>query len=122
MIRVGGFLQYCNKYNNSVYQECIKPILLTGTAAEKEAVREILYLCVDTGLRALAPFMPFLSEELYQRLPRNVNQNVESVSVAEYPTPNQVGRQYSLYFKLYIVISEQKLLISLRSKIHFNFF
>jgi valyl-tRNA synthetase len=32
--------------------------------------RECLYTCLDIGLRLISPIMPFISEELYQRLPR----------------------------------------------------
>ena len=32
--------------------------------------RNVLYVCLDSGLRLISPFMPFISEELFQRLPR----------------------------------------------------
>uniref|UniRef100_A0A671YNW0 Valine--tRNA ligase n=1 Tax=Sparus aurata TaxID=8175 RepID=A0A671YNW0_SPAAU len=32
--------------------------------------RQTLYTCLEVGLRLLSPLMPFVSEELYQRLPR----------------------------------------------------
>ncbi|XP_014117987.1 PREDICTED: valine--tRNA ligase, partial [Pseudopodoces humilis] len=36
---------------------------------DPEAARLTLLTCLDAGLRLLAPFMPFLAEELWQRLP-----------------------------------------------------
>ena len=36
---------------------------------ERESARAVLYTCLDTGLRLLHPLMPFVTEELYQRLP-----------------------------------------------------
>jgi valyl-tRNA synthetase len=50
--------------------------------------KSILYLCLNTGLRLLSPFMPFLTEELYQRLPdKNL---APSVMISSYPVPEQV--------------------------------
>ena len=45
------------------------------------------YTCLDHGLRLMHPFMPFVSEELYQRLPgRHV---LDSVAVVAYPSAQQ---------------------------------
>ena len=49
-------------------------------------VRNLLYLSLDTILRALSPFMPFLSEELYQRLHVADQNSPESVCIASYPS------------------------------------
>lgn len=44
----------------------------------------------ETFLRLLSPFMPFISEELWQRLPNN-HDMAKSVMVADYPTSELVS-------------------------------
>jgi valyl-tRNA synthetase len=61
------------------YLELIKPIMFGAVAAASHAggdvataqrlARGILYLCLDHGLKLLHPFMPFVTEELWHRLP-----------------------------------------------------
>jgi valyl-tRNA synthetase len=60
-----------------VYLEACKA--LTTPSAQST-----LYYCLDAGLRLLHPVMPFVTEELWQRLPRQATQP-ESIVVAEYP-------------------------------------
>ncbi|CAI5439039.1 unnamed protein product [Caenorhabditis angaria] len=74
-----------------VYIEAIKPVLYGENKTAKQVALSVLYLCVDTGLRLISPMMPFISEELWQRLPRLADCDYESpsVTVAEYPTPEQ---------------------------------
>ncbi|GFN76516.1 valine--tRNA ligase [Plakobranchus ocellatus] len=74
-----------------VYLEAIKPIFTPykRDGRHSMAVRSILHLCTDTFLRAAAPFMPFLCEELYQRLPAEKEDRAPSVCVATYPQPQQ---------------------------------
>ena len=43
------------------------------------------YTCLETGLRLLSPFMPFLTEELWQRLPRRPGETTPSICIATYP-------------------------------------
>jgi len=76
-------------YARCVSQEYCKPVLQTGSPAQVQVVRNILYWCVDAGLRMLSPFMPFITEELYQRLTRRDN-TAPSISVAQFPLPQQV--------------------------------
>lgn len=66
-----------------VYLETLKPIFQNGTDDQKSAARKTLFLCLDYGLRLISPFMPFITEELWQRLPRS--NKVASVCVAAYP-------------------------------------
>lgn len=48
---------------------------------------QVLFSCADVGLRLLAPLMPFLAEELWQRLPpRPGAPPAPSISVAPYPS------------------------------------
>jgi len=44
-------------------------------------------LCIETCLRLLHPFMPFLTEELYHEMPHRVFAP-ESIMIARYPTSN----------------------------------
>uniref|UniRef100_UPI00358E6D4B valine--tRNA ligase, mitochondrial-like isoform X2 n=1 Tax=Myxine glutinosa TaxID=7769 RepID=UPI00358E6D4B len=67
------------------YLETVKSVLRFGNAAEQHMVRQTLYHCTELGLRLIAPFMPFLAEELWQRLP--VYCRPESICIASYPSP-----------------------------------
>ncbi|XP_041480879.1 valine--tRNA ligase-like isoform X2 [Lytechinus variegatus] len=68
-----------------VYLEYTKPLLLTPDAPHLGVVRQILYTCLDAGLRLISPFMPFISEELFQRLPRRTSSEPPSICVTPYP-------------------------------------
>ncbi|XP_035683587.1 valine--tRNA ligase-like isoform X1 [Branchiostoma floridae] len=67
------------------YLESIKPIIYGKDEAAKETTRQTLYTCLEVGLRLLSPFMPFITEELWQRLPRRSNEAAPSICVASYP-------------------------------------
>lgn len=68
-----------------VYLECLKPVFQSGSEEVKCAARKTLYTCLNLGLKLLSPFMPFITEELYQRLPRADAATVASICVAPYP-------------------------------------
>lgn len=75
------------------YIEYLKPSFYAEKQDEKQRIEyknscEILYTCLDVGLRLISPFMPFISEELYQRLPRRQPQkDAPSITVTWYPLP-----------------------------------
>ncbi|MGH0128051.1 UNVERIFIED_CONTAM: hypothetical protein FKN15_036096 [Acipenser sinensis] len=75
-----------------VYLESVKPVLQTGPTEQADRARQVLLLCVGQALSLLAPFMPYLSEELWQRLPKPAGQepSYHSISVAPYPAPSQL--------------------------------
>lgn len=57
--------------------------------ADKQAAYSTLYTCLVTLSRLLAPFLPFLSEAMYQNLVRSVSPNApESVHLTDWPEPN----------------------------------
>ena len=65
------------------YIELIKPRLLSDNREDSEnAQRVILYVLTGT-LKMLHPYMPFVTEELYQALPHDA----ESIMISEYPEP-----------------------------------
>eukprot|EP00937_MAST-01D_sp_MAST-1D-sp2_P004645 g4645.t1 len=73
-----------------VYLEAIKPAMKAGGDAKKHA-QWALFLCVDVGLRLMHPICPFVTEELWQRLPGhgvNLEKKVDSIMLAEYPASN----------------------------------
>ncbi|XP_026795850.3 valine--tRNA ligase [Pangasianodon hypophthalmus] len=76
-----------------VYLESVKPVLSrTDAEGEKQAdiCRQTLYTCLDVGLRLLSPIMPFVTEELFQRLPRRRPQDSPpSISVTPYPDSSE---------------------------------
>ncbi|XP_015274914.1 PREDICTED: valine--tRNA ligase, mitochondrial [Gekko japonicus] len=69
----------------SVYMESIKPILSSRDPARLLSTRQTLYSCTDLALRLLSPFMPYLTEELWQRLPKVDTASPPSICVARYP-------------------------------------
>uniref|UniRef100_A0A3P8WTC0 Valine--tRNA ligase n=1 Tax=Cynoglossus semilaevis TaxID=244447 RepID=A0A3P8WTC0_CYNSE len=72
-------------YNFWLYELC--DVYLDDNSRRQAAVcRQTLYTCLDVGLRLLSPMMPFVAEELYQRLPRRRPQSdAPSVCVTPYP-------------------------------------
>ncbi|KAK3059939.1 hypothetical protein LTS18_009700, partial [Coniosporium uncinatum] len=52
---------------------------------EKNSAIETLYTALDYSLRLVHPMMPFVSEELWQRLPRRPNDTTPSICIAKYP-------------------------------------
>lgn len=52
---------------------------------DRQVAREVLYTCLDWSLRLMHPLLPYLTEELYQRLPPSPTK-VESIVKAPYPT------------------------------------
>jgi valyl-tRNA synthetase len=70
-----------------VYIEAIK-LVTDPSYADAEARRSAqntLYTVLDNGLRLLHPFMPYVTEELWQRLPRRPTDKTPSIMLAKFP-------------------------------------
>mmetsp|Transcript_63371 Transcript_63371/g.136300 ORF Transcript_63371/g.136300 Transcript_63371/m.136300 type:complete len:1062 (+) Transcript_63371:169-3354(+) len=77
-----------------VYLELLKPRFYgeaadEATTRDREVARGTLYVCLDWALRLMHPLLPYLTEELYQRLPPSPAKH-ESITIAPYPT-NVIG-------------------------------
>jgi valyl-tRNA synthetase len=70
------------------YLESIKPVMNGSDETAKTAICNTLYIILDEGYKILSPFMPFITEELWQRLPRRSGDFSESICVSEYPAEN----------------------------------
>ena len=71
--------EYCDWY-----LELAKPALADTGSRHAALTRQTLVESFETLLRLLHPFMPFITEEIWQTLPHTG----DSVMVAPYPTPN----------------------------------
>uniref|UniRef100_H2ZWJ3 valine--tRNA ligase n=1 Tax=Latimeria chalumnae TaxID=7897 RepID=H2ZWJ3_LATCH len=78
-----------------VYLECVKPVLQSGDTPPVQVVQRVLYFCTERALCLLAPFMPYLTEELWQRLPRPGGNAAPSVCVTTYPTAAELAKWYN---------------------------
>ena len=85
---------YWQDFLCDVYIEAIKPIFKNGSPEEKEITRNVLHFCIDSGLKVLHPLMPFVTEELFQRLNYEINKILNlhttiitpSISLADFPS------------------------------------
>ncbi|MFZ5444320.1 MAG: valine--tRNA ligase [Myxococcota bacterium] len=70
------------------YIELSKSALRNETDPEaRDSARAVLVFCLDQILRLLHPFMPFITEEIWQKLP--MERPVESICIAAYPTEDR---------------------------------
>lgn len=66
------------------YLELSKPLLDSGDAALVKETEQTLVHVIETTLRALHPMMPFITEEIWQRVPKHAAA-AKSIMVARYP-------------------------------------
>lgn len=69
------------------YIELAKGSLRGDDVHAKESTQATLVFCLDQILRALHPFMPFISEEIWQKLP--MERATDSIMIAAYPTEDR---------------------------------
>lgn len=68
-----------------VYIENSKFLILEGTPEQQKSARDTLYNSLEAALKLIHPFMPYISEELWQRIPRRPSDKTPSIVVASYP-------------------------------------
>jgi valyl-tRNA synthetase len=69
-----------------IYIEAMKPLTADDAPDDvKRSAQNTLYTCLDLGMRMLHPFMPFVTEELWQRLPRRPEDKTVSIALAKFP-------------------------------------
>ncbi|HKO30261.1 MAG TPA: class I tRNA ligase family protein, partial [Nitrospiraceae bacterium] len=71
--------EYCDWY-----LELIKPTLQNPASPEAPGTRQTLVETLETSMRLLHPFMPFLTEEIWHTLPHQG----ESIVIQRYPVPD----------------------------------
>ncbi|SJL02337.1 probable VAS1-valyl-tRNA synthetase [Armillaria ostoyae] len=88
-----------------VYIEAMKPMTDDKASIEtRRSAQQTLYTCLDYGLKLLHPFMPFVTEELWQRLPRRPGDATPSIMVSRFPVFDEAfvfedaDREFDLVF------------------------
>ena len=78
-----------------IYIEAMKP-LSSDSAPEsvRRSAQNTLYTCLDAGLKMLHPFMPFVTEELWQRLPRRPEDETITITLSAFPRAVGSFRSY----------------------------
>ncbi|KAK3364257.1 hypothetical protein B0T25DRAFT_576557 [Lasiosphaeria hispida] len=62
-----------------------RSILSVGIPEEQNSVQQALFRTLDTSLRLMHPSMPFITEELWQRVPRQRGDTTPTIMPAPYP-------------------------------------
>jgi len=67
------------------YIELVKDDLYKGDAERQASAKYVLWLVLENLLRLLHPFMPFITEEIWQALPKKSG-CADSIMIATFPT------------------------------------
>jgi len=67
------------------YLELTKPRIYSDNAASSDTARQVLYHVLKTSLRLLHPFMPYITEEIWDRVKTGAEGRL---ILAEWPTPD----------------------------------
>jgi valyl-tRNA synthetase len=74
------------------YLELAKPLLAGNDAAVAAETRDVLVHVLETALRLLHPMMPFITEEIWQRVPKHAGVSA-SIMVAPYPDADREAQR-----------------------------
>ncbi|NND43749.1 MAG: valine--tRNA ligase [Xanthomonadales bacterium] len=78
--------EYCDWY-----LELSKPALQSGTEAQQNATRHTLLSVLETLLRTLHPFMPFITEEIWQRVREPLGRAPGTIMLQPWPEAQAQG-------------------------------
>ncbi len=76
--------EYCDWY-----VELSKSALKDEEPNKKKAAQTTLVMTLETTLRLLHPIMPFITEEIWQKLPRKIRGEEESIMIASFPKSDE---------------------------------
>jgi valyl-tRNA synthetase len=103
-----------------VYLEMIKPVVYDKSEENSNsrwAAQATLWIALEAGLRILHPMMPFVSEELWQRMPGRGTLGADepvSIMVTKYPECNSAFRDTKVEESMDVVMKVVKACRQLR--------
>jgi len=77
--------EYCDWY-----LEFSKSTVLTGSPEDQAAIRHTLLRVLETSLRMLHPIMPFITEEIWQRVKSPLGISGDSIMMQPFPEPEDL--------------------------------
>ncbi|MGB5485992.1 MAG: valine--tRNA ligase [Lysobacterales bacterium] len=80
--------EYCDWY-----LELSKPVIQRGSADEQNATRYTLLHVLECSLRTMHPFMPFITEEIWQRLKAPLKIEGETIMLQAFPHAGDIDEQ-----------------------------
>lgn len=107
-----------------VYLELIKPVVYDTGEENKDrrwAAQATLWIAIESGLRLLHPMMPFVTEELWQRLPGRGTlgaDETETIMLAKYPQCISEYRNTQCEESMGVILKIIKACRSLRASYH----
>ena len=93
--------QFFWKFFCDNYLEIVKWRVYNGNKQEKESAFYTLYYSLLTILKLIAPIMPFITEEIYQKYYRK-NEKEKSIHLSEWPKKEKTGtkKAIELFYKI----------------------
>jgi len=80
--------EYCDWY-----LELSKPVLQKGSSEEQNATRYTLLYVLESSLRTLHPIMPFITEDIWQRLKAPLAIEGDSIILQAFPQAGEIDEQ-----------------------------
>ncbi|PMC37146.1 valine--tRNA ligase [Bacillus sp. UMB0899] len=96
------------------YIEMAKLPLYGEDEAAKKTTRSILAYVLDNTMRLLHPFMPFITEEIWQSLPHQG----ESITVAAWPTVNEQLTDHEAAAEMKLLVEVIRAVRNIRSEVN----
>ncbi|MBI5847831.1 MAG: valine--tRNA ligase [Nitrospirae bacterium] len=95
------------------YIEMVKPVLY-GEDGDKEAVKECLLYILESTIRLLHPFMPFVTEEIWQTMPH------EGESIVTAPYPRDIPRDISAEEQMEVIMETVMAIRTIRGELNIS--
>ncbi|CAF2108849.1 unnamed protein product, partial [Brassica napus] len=109
----------CQWIQQGHIEDAIKPYFVNpALASDRAHAQHALWVTLETGLRLLHPFMPFITEELWQRLPSpKDSERKASIVICDYPSAIENWTNEKVETEMETVLASVKCLRALRAEL-----
>jgi isoleucyl-tRNA synthetase len=111
---IDPIVKFIDELNNWYIRRSRRRFWKSENDSDKAEAYEALYIALKTLAQVAAPFVPFITEEMYQNL--KVEGDKESVHLCDYPVPNKAWINEELEFKMATVQKAVSMGHSLRNQ------